>query len=206
MSDQPHKFRYLLPPGNNFQFVRKFRIWMIFSLLFMAGSVAMVVFVNPAIRGGYMNWTIDFKGGTEIVVAFKEKANDTFKQVDPAKVREALDKAKEEGVDVSEIEWRDSNDKPIQGMVIRTPKFSAISDAVKEKARAAFVERFKDRNIARATWSGDRFNVRSTVPIPDTEAAAFFKTLDNDGKPLVAKPWSEAEKESYTTPDATTKE
>ena len=25
----PHKFRYLLPPGNNFHFVRKFRYWLI---------------------------------------------------------------------------------------------------------------------------------------------------------------------------------
>ena len=27
MSDH-HKFRYLLPPGNNFAFVAKFRIWL----------------------------------------------------------------------------------------------------------------------------------------------------------------------------------
>ena len=206
MSEQPHKFRYLLPPGNNFQFVRKFKLWLVISVLLLAASVTMVVFVNPAVRGDYMNWTIDFKGGTEIVVAFKEKAGEGFKKVDPSKVREALEKSGEEGIDVSEIEWRDSNDKPVEGMVIRTPKFSAISEAVKDKARAAFLERFKDRKIVRATWSGDRFNVRSTVPIPDAEAAAFLKTLDNEGKPLVAKPWNETEKESYTTPDATTKE
>ena len=29
MSEQQHKFRYLLPPGNNFQFVAKFKRWMI---------------------------------------------------------------------------------------------------------------------------------------------------------------------------------
>ena len=31
-----HKFRYLLPPGNNFAFVAKFRIWIIISILLMA--------------------------------------------------------------------------------------------------------------------------------------------------------------------------
>jgi preprotein translocase subunit SecF len=105
MSDH-HKFRYLLPPGNNFQFVRKFRAWLIFSCLMMAASVG-ALFVNKAVRGEYMNWTIDFKGGTEMVFAFKDKATKQFTVADPGVVRHSLEKAGEDGIDVSDIEWSD---------------------------------------------------------------------------------------------------
>src|SRR5205814_5794681 len=75
-----HKFRYLLPPGNNFAFVAKFKIWIVISILLMAACVASL-FVNKAVRGEYMNWTIDFKGGTEIVFTFKNKGADTYTKV-----------------------------------------------------------------------------------------------------------------------------
>jgi len=201
MSEQ-HKFRYLLPPGNNFQFVSKFRTWMILSLFLIGGSIASL-FINKSVRGQYMNWTIDFKGGTEIHLAFKK--GDAFVKVDPGTVRTALEKAGEEA-DVSEISWRDANDQSVDGMVIRSPKFSAISDVVKEKAKEAFKKHFEKRTITRANWSGDRFNVRSLEPIKDTEAKEFFATIDNDGKPLESKLWSDTEREQYTAADATTKE
>jgi preprotein translocase subunit SecF len=204
MSEQ-HKFRYLLPPGNNFRFVAKFRPMLIVSILLLIASVASL-FVNKQVRGEYMNWTIDFKGGTEIVTAYRDKATNDHVTPDPGKIREALEKAGEAGVDVSEMSWNDDNDVQIDGIVLRTPKFSAISDEVKEQARAAFVEQFKDRGIARVNWSGDRFNVRSTQPITNDEAAKFFATIANEGKPLEVKPWSETEADQYTTRDATTKE
>ena len=34
----------------------------------VAASIAML-FVNKSMRGDYLNWTIDFKGGTEMVFA-----------------------------------------------------------------------------------------------------------------------------------------
>src|ERR1700733_13576898 len=99
-----HKFRYLLPPGNNFAFVAKFKIWMIISILLMAASVTSL-FVNKATRGQYMNWTIDFKGGTETTFQFKDNTTNQLIKVDVAKVREAL---KSEGsIDVGDVSWDD---------------------------------------------------------------------------------------------------
>lgn len=67
-----HKFRYLLPPGTNFAFVAKFRPVVILSIFLMAASVG-ALFYNKAVHGSYMNWTIDFKGGTEVIFAFRDK-------------------------------------------------------------------------------------------------------------------------------------
>src|SRR4051794_24705139 len=108
-----HKFRYLLPPGNNFSFVSKFRIWMIVSILLMAGAIGML-FVNKSVRGEYMNWTTDFKGGTEIIFTFQDASNQYVK-ADAAKVRDALASAGEDGFEVSEISWEGEDGKTITG-------------------------------------------------------------------------------------------
>ena len=102
MSDHPHKFRYLLPPGSNFQFVNKSRLFMTLSIVMILGTVA-ILFVNKSVRGQYMNWTIDFKGGTEVTYAFRDKATKAPTRVEPHDVREALKAAGEDGFDVSEI-------------------------------------------------------------------------------------------------------
>src|SRR5213078_2821205 len=127
-----HKFRYLLPPGNNFAFVAKFRIWIILSILLMTASVALL-FINRSVRGEYMNWTIDFKGGTQIHFTFKNKTSHDYIKVDPAKVRDALGKIGEEGFDVSEIDVEGHD-----GIIVRTPRFSALKPEAEIKAADEF--------------------------------------------------------------------
>src|SRR3954465_2599573 len=119
-----HKFRYLLPPGNNFAFVTKFKAWLIFSIIAMAASIG-VLFVNKSTRGDYMNWTIDFKGGSEIVVAFQDK-DGGYPKVDPGKVRETLEQG-EKGIEVSDMSWSGEDAKTkaevnVNGMIIRTTR------------------------------------------------------------------------------------
>jgi preprotein translocase subunit SecF len=201
MSEQ-HKFRYLLAPGTNFAFVSKFKAWLIFSLIMMSVSIGML-FVNKSVRGDYMNWTIDFKGGSEIIVAFKDQAG-AYTSVDPGKVREALEKD-EGGIEVSDMSWtaqdKDGKDVPVSGMIIRTTRFSALKPETATAALADFNTAFKDREISKATWSGDRLSVRSKKAITPQEAAATFKKHDLD-----IKMWSEDEVKIYNRPDEGTGE
>ena len=162
----PHKFRYLLPPGSNFQFVARSKICMIISLLLMAASIGML-FVNKATRGSYMNWTIDFKGGTEVVYAFKDKADPTkHVKVDAAQIRKALKDAGEDGFDVSDMSWTvtdaKGNDVTVEGMMIKTPRYSAITPQQAEQVVAAFENDLREKYaIEKAVWSGERLYVRS---------------------------------------------
>jgi len=211
MTDQ-HKFRYLLPPGNNFQFVARFKFWLVVGLLLMTASIASL-FINKSVRGEYMNWTIDFRGGTEIIYAFKDQASGTYTAADPSKVRAALASAGEEGVDVSDISFpvknTDGSEVTVTGLIIRTPRFSALQPDVAQKALDAFLAKFKDAEIAKATWSGDRLSVRSkklisnaeASPGQETEVMALFKTLG-----LEAKPWSPDEVPLYSIADEGSKE
>jgi preprotein translocase subunit SecF len=189
-----HKFRYLLPPGNNFAFVSKFKSWMVISVLLMAVAVGSLFF-NKAVRGEYMNWTIDFKGGTEVQVGFRNKSNHQYVKVDPAKARGALASAGEEGVDVSEIDWEDGTNH-IEGMIIRTPRFSALKPEAEVKALADFNAKFADREISKATWSGDRLFVRSRKVIHNEEAKATFAASG-----LELKTWAPDETLRYTQAD-----
>jgi preprotein translocase subunit SecF len=204
MSEQPqHKFRYILQPGTNFQFVNKFKIWVAASVLLMAASIGSL-FVNKAVRGEYMNWTIDFKGGTEIIYAFKDKQTGDYTSVTPARVREAFQKANEAGIELSDIQYTESTPKgeeEVKGLIVRSPRFSAITETHKLAAASAFEATFKDREIHKTTWSGDRLFVRSMKLITDAEAAPFFKSQG-----LENKTWTDKERDLYEHPDEGTGE
>jgi preprotein translocase subunit SecF len=198
MSDD-HKFRYLLRPGSNFHFVRKFRSWVIVSIILMCAAVGSL-FVNNAVRGSYMNWTIDFKGGTEIIYYFTD-AQGHYQQADAAKVRDALAKAGEEGVEISEFSWKDGKGVDVPGMMVRSPRFSALKPESEKAATDAFLAKFKDREVSKATWSGDRLFVRSKKVIQHDEATDVFASAG-----LELKPWSSDDQSQFTHADEGTGE
>jgi preprotein translocase subunit SecF len=205
MSEQ-HKFRYLLPPGNNFQFVTKFKAWLVMSVVLMTVCVGLL-FVNKSVRGDFMNWTTDFKGGTDVILAFKDKASGKYTKVDPAVIRKTLEASGEDGFDVSEISWTAEDDTTVDGMVVRTPRFSALEPEVAKKAIETFLEVFKDRDISKATWSGDRLSVRSKKPITNREAAEMLAKIDaGKGRPLEVKEWSAEDALQYAHADEGTGE
>jgi preprotein translocase subunit SecF len=203
MAEQHKHFRYLLPPGNNFAFVRKFKYWLIASVFLMAGTVA-ALFINKSTRGEYMNWTIDFKGGTEIIFAFKDSTTNEFTRVDPAKVREALEKEGDHGIEISDITYTEEvagKEVAVTGMIVRSPRFSALKDEQRNETAQKWFEKFTDRDVGKATWSGDRLFVRTKKPITHAEAAAFFASHG-----LELKPWSQKEIDQYAHPDEGTGE
>jgi preprotein translocase subunit SecF len=210
----PHKFRYLLPPGSNFQFVARARICMIVSLLLMAASIGML-FVNKATRGSYMNWTIDFKGGTEIVYAFKDKADPTkHVKVDAGQIRKALRDANEEGFDVSDMSWTvtdaKGNEATVEGMMVKTPRYSAIKPEQAQQVADAFKAAYAPSHaVEKAVWSGERLYVRSMKPFvvrKDSVLTAVDVTPVFANAALELKPWSEEEMVLYEHADEGTGE
>jgi preprotein translocase subunit SecF len=182
-----HKFRYMLPPGTAFRFVDKFKAWIWISVLLTAATIA-VLFVNKAVRGEYMNWTIDFKGGTEIVFAFKDDAG-AFVEVDAGKVRKAFDAAGEHGLDIGEIRYTQATsagDVNVRGMIVKTPRFSALKPEVARRVAETFSAKLAEREIDKASWSGDRLIVRSKKPISAEEAAPVFADSGLELQPQAA--------------------
>lgn len=179
-----HKFRYLLKPGNDFKLVAKMRLWCVISFLLCAASIGML-FVNKQVRGEYLNWTIDFKGGTEIVYAFVDQADPTkYVKVDAGKVRGALEAAGDSAADVSEYTYDNEDKVTVPGMTVRTPKFGALTKPQEQAATEAILTTFADRGVQKVSWSGDRVFVRSTQLISEEQLKEVLFSTGLELKPV----------------------
>jgi preprotein translocase subunit SecF len=199
-----HKpFRELLKPGTNFEFIGKQRLWLTISLLVSLACGA-ALFINERVHGEAMNWSTDFRGGTEIIFGFQKAGTTEPIEVDPGAVRKAMDDAGHQ-VEVSDFSWTeampDGTERRHGGVILRTAEYGAQSLEAQAKLAEDFRQAFGDRQILRASWSGDNLDVRSTKQITWEEADAFFK---KSGQAL--KPWEPELVERYTTPEEGTGE
>ena len=130
MAAHQHNFRCILKPGNDFQFVSKFRLWIAISVTLCAASIALL-FVNKAFRGSHLNWTIDFKGGTDVQVNLgatpKVKADD---------IRSAMQTANYAGAEVANF-----GDQP-NSFLIRLATIPFLAPDREAALKHAFVAKF----------------------------------------------------------------
>jgi preprotein translocase subunit SecF len=196
----PHKFRHLIPPGSSFNFVSKFKFSVFLSCIAMAIGIGSL-FVNKQIRGSYMNWTIDFKGGTEIIYELDDAAGKNVKP-DIGKARAAL---KGEGdIDVSDMSWTktvDGKDVSVSGLIVRSARYGATNPDQEDKAKAAILANLKDAGIQSANWSGDSLLLRSTGEVDWTKGQHAIQTAVPG---LEVKPWSPEDAKLFKTPDPNT--
>lgn len=153
---QPDNFRELIKPGTNFEFMGKIRLWFTISILLVVASIAMLP-INHAIRGSILNWTIDFKGGTEIVIKVADA------KVGAGAIRNALQGSGHKDVDVSSYVFKEKDGTKANGYLVRLAEFGAVKKADADKISADLSTKFPDK-ISKARWSGDVLYVRSSQP------------------------------------------
>jgi preprotein translocase subunit SecF len=123
------KFLEVIHPGINVDFIGTRKIWITLSLILVAISVVLLplnAFVFKS-RGQMLNWSVEFKGGSEIEAHFN-------KPVEAAQIREALEKAGYHGVEAfkSFTAGGGQND-----FMIRMGAVAALSADQAKKAREA---------------------------------------------------------------------
>ena len=98
-----------------------------------------------------MNWTIDFKGGTEIIFAFKDKATHEYDQGRPRQgPRGARQGRRGRLRRLRRSTGRTTRTSRSTGMIVRTPRFSALKPEVasgKAVTRRSTTKFDKDREI-----------------------------------------------------------
>jgi len=194
-----HKpFRELINPKSNFDFIGRVKTWAFISFLLVSGSIGML-FVNKSVRGDYLNWTIDFKGGTEIIFSFADAGDGSPAGIGSGDVRDALSGAGKSGVDISDFTWKlelpDGSERDTKGIIVRTQEFGAVNAEQREVLRVGLMDLYKDSGISSARWSGDRVFVRSLKPIDWESANQFFADSG-----LELKAWDALQKEQFQTP------
>jgi preprotein translocase subunit SecF len=186
------RFREIIRPGTNYEFVGKSRTIFTISVLLVLLSIAMLP-INYYTRGSMLNWTIDFKGGTEIITSFDQP-------VDVASIRSALAGAGHANADVSSFTFA-AEGETRQGYLLRLPAFGAVDPEHGARVADVFLERFADREPISANWSGDVFFVRMNRTIPQEEFRGFLAEQNLD-----MRPWTPAQEAAFATPLAGTTE
>lgn len=181
------RYRELIQPGTNFEFVGKTRLWLTLSILAVALSIAMLP-VNYFLRGSPLNFSIDFKGGTDIVVTFA-------KPVSAGDVRKSMEDAGHKQVDVSTFQVSEGGAKK-EAYLVRVPEFGALKPEQQHAIENDFVKAEGGAQVVpKAIWSGDTFNVRTTKAISQDEIRSFLAS-----KGLEMKPWSPDQVKLYGSP------
>jgi len=83
------KFFEVIKPGTNYEFIGNQKYWIGLSIILLVITFAMLpinAFVLKKSRGHMLNWGVDFRGGSEIVVEFS-------KPVDSGDVRKVLNES-----------------------------------------------------------------------------------------------------------------
>src|SRR5689334_20108411 len=110
----------LFKPGRVYDFMRVRRYWITLSLFLTLGSIVLLLgWPGP-------NYGTDFRGGTEIEVAFKKK-------VDPSDVRHSVTSGGFSEPDVVEVQ--DPNHA--SRFLIRVQEISTVAEATKEGLKKA---------------------------------------------------------------------
>jgi preprotein translocase subunit SecF len=193
MATQPgqHKFFEIIKPGTNYEFIGKEKLFLGLSLLAVIFSIAMLP-INAFVlkgRGHMLNWGVDFRGGTELLIEFS-------KTVDAAQVREALGSSGYEGADV--VRYGDSTGSATGGskFMVRLGAVSVVSAEQAKKAEAA-MKKEGDATLHRFEWSegGDKVYLRYDKPV---EPQAIAQSLRNQGiNSTQVQPFGRAEDHTY---------
>ena len=164
------KFFEIIKPGINIDFIGTRKIWIAISVLAIGLSIAML-FLNAYVipgRGQMLNWSVEFKGGSEIVARFA-------KPVEAGQVSEVLEDAGYHGVEAIEyITGRQEARKT--HYLIRMGAVTAVSREqarqVEQKLRGGQVGAAKVQTLE---WSegGDKVYLRldKAAEVPVVEAA-----------------------------------
>jgi preprotein translocase subunit SecF len=184
MAETHKKLRYLIPPGTSFDFLGISRPINIISLLLLVGSVVALI-ANYQIRGEVLNWTIDFEGGTEVILA-PQDAGGAPRTLEIAAVRDALTSAGHGEDEVSSMRWTEEvagARRDVEGLVIRTTRFGAVTAERAAAVDQAIRDKLADRQVLSSRWSGDTLFLRTKRAIPEADLAPIFTGAGLELKP-----------------------
>jgi len=185
------KFFEIIKPEVDIDFLGKRHLWMGISLCAVLASLTMLLvnaFLIPS-RGQMLNWGVDFKGGTEILVAFS-------KPVESGQIRGALSSS---GIDNAEVVRYAVTNEP-HSFMLRLGAVSVLSAVQVDKLPGALAKvgdaslRSGKRGLE---WSegGDKLYLRFDKAV---EPAAIQAALTTAGVNTTgAKPFGRAEEHGY---------
>jgi preprotein translocase subunit SecF len=164
-SENKHRFFELIKPNHNIDFAGRMNLFLGLSMFLVALSIAMLP-INHFWRGHTLNYGIEFRGGTEIMVDF---ANET----DPAQIRAAMHEGGFKDAEAVKIKDKSYPNR----YLLRFGAVSPVSDKKTEELDAALKTKFGADAVRKFDFSegGDKIYVRFNKPVEGADVAQVFK-------------------------------
>ena len=162
-----------IKPNININFVGRRKAFWTLSSILVLGSIGMLV-ANWVMRGDALNYSTDFKGGSEIQIEFS-------RQVGPADIRGALTRAGFKGAEVVRV----SDSSRPHFFMVRLTEVSAFSEADQKKIRGALEAKYDKKNIRRFDYKAGGDKVAPEARLAQQSVEIYFSHACYRSQPLV---------------------
>jgi preprotein translocase subunit SecF len=165
------KFFEIIKPHSNYEFVGRTKLWIGISIAMVVLSFAMLplnAFVFKS-RGHMLNWGVDFRGGSEILIEFS-------KPVDVGEVRKTLLGAGFHDADV--VKYEDPTGKKQWNYMIRVGAVSVVSEQQAKQIRESLGKE-GDASLKRMEWAegGDKIYLRYDRAVDPNRISSSLKAI-----------------------------
>jgi preprotein translocase subunit SecF len=165
------KFFEIIKPGSTYEFIGNQKYWIGLSIVLVALTFIMLPLNAYVIksRGHMLNWGVDFRGGTEMLIEFS-------KPVDAGEVRKVLSDAGHENSDV--VRYEDPTGKSKNNFMVRLGAVSVLSENQAKQIQTSLAKE-GDATLKKFEWSegGDKIYLRYDKPVDPAALGSSLKAI-----------------------------
>ncbi|HEX4405612.1 MAG TPA: protein translocase subunit SecF [Polyangia bacterium] len=183
------KFFEIIHPGASYEFIGNQKYWIAMSIFLVTLTLAMIplnMFVFKS-RGHALNWGVDFRGGSEIVVEFS-------KPVEASAVREALNDIHLGDAEV--VKYEDPAGKKLWNFMLRVGSVSVVSEQQAKKIQTSLANE-GGASLQHLEWSegGDKIYLRYDRPVDSASLKESLKAIGVNSNQV--QPFGRADEHTY---------
>jgi preprotein translocase subunit SecF len=183
------KFFEIIHPGASYEFIGNQKYWITMSIVLVALTVVMLplnMFVFKS-RGHALNWGVDFRGGSEIVVEFS-------KPVEASAVREALNDIHLGDAEV--VKYEDPAGKKLWNFMLRVGAVSVLSEQQAKQIQGSLANE-GGASLQHFEWSegGDKVYLRYDRPVDPASLKTSLNTIGVNSNQV--QPFGRADENTY---------
>jgi preprotein translocase subunit SecF len=171
VQNQDQKFFEIIKPGTNYEFIGRQKYWIGLSIALTIITIV-ALFMNAYVlksRGHWLNWGVDFRGGSEILIEFS-------RPVEAGEIRKTLADAGFPDADV--VKYADPTGQKQWNYLLRVGAVSVVSEGQAKQIRESLAK-VGDASLKRFEWSegGDKIYLRYDRPVEPSVLGNSLKAI-----------------------------
>ncbi|HMF39988.1 MAG TPA: protein translocase subunit SecF [Polyangia bacterium] len=171
VQNQDQKFFEVIKPHSTYEFIGRQKYWIGLSIVLVLLTIIMLPLNAYVIksRGHFMNWGVDFRGGSEILIEFS-------RPVEAAEVRKTL--AENGFPDADVVKYADPTGQKKWNYLVRVGAVSVVSETQAKQIRESLAK-VGEASLKRFEWSegGDKIYLRYDRPVEPAVIGSSLKAI-----------------------------